>query len=216
VKLFNILQLFETWVTTTAAVVSLRPLSFGLLLATFADSSVRVVSAPCLQPSASAPPLPPSNCPGPALSFHMYRCTHAQLASMAPTLSCNNMAGAYHASGQPRAPPATLAPDTCCVPVAVAPLPPAEQLDACSAYGYSHSVVATPPQLSTSDLVGAAVGLTAGRLYALLGNGHVHVWELHLQRPPTFQVRRTTTTTTTSSSNSSSSCPGPLLLQTKK
>lgn len=45
------------------------------------------------------------------------------------------------------------------------------------------------PQLSSQALLGAAVGLAGARLYALLANSHVHAWELHLRRPPSFAVR---------------------------
>jgi syndecan 1 len=62
------------------------------------------------------------------------------------------------------------------------------QLDATSQSQGYQTVAATPPQLSTADLVAAAVGLTCGKLFALLSNGHIHVWELHLKRPPSFQV----------------------------
>ncbi len=46
------------------------------------------------------------------------------------------------------------------------------------------------PQLSSAALVGCAVSLTAARLFALLADGNVHVWQLHLRRPPSFVVGR--------------------------
>ena len=62
------------------------------------------------------------------------------------------------------------------------------QLDS-SSKNTDKSVVTTMPQLSSQALLGATVSLAGARLYALLANSHVHLWELHLKRPPTFAVR---------------------------
>lgn len=61
------------------------------------------------------------------------------------------------------------------------------QLDSSSSAS-DKSVITTVPQLSTASLVAVACSLTAGRLFVLLSNSHVHVWELHLMRPPSFLV----------------------------
>lgn len=44
VKLFTICHMYEPWMDLSSPVVRLQTLSFGLLLATCADSSIRVVS----------------------------------------------------------------------------------------------------------------------------------------------------------------------------
>ncbi len=54
--------------------------------------------------------------------------------------------------------------------------------------GSAATRVALAPQLSTAGLVAAACSLAAGQAYALLTDGRVHVWDLHLSRPPTFAV----------------------------
>jgi hypothetical protein len=61
------------------------------------------------------------------------------------------------------------------------------QLD-CNSSAADKSPVTVVPQLSSAGLLKAAVRLSRGRLYALLTNGHVHVWELHVTRPPAFLV----------------------------
>jgi hypothetical protein len=61
------------------------------------------------------------------------------------------------------------------------------QLDA-SSTSSDRSALTTVPQLSSAGLLKAAADLAGGRLFALLSNGHVHVWELHLTRPPALQV----------------------------
>ena len=48
------------------------------------------------------------------------------------------------------------------------------------------SAATTVPQLSAHNLLTACCSLPTGRLFTLLSNSHVHVWELHLKRPPTF------------------------------
>ncbi|GFR49528.1 hypothetical protein Agub_g11572 [Astrephomene gubernaculifera] len=101
VKLFTITHLFESWMDCNSPVTHLRHVSYGLILAEFADSSVRL-------------------------------------------------------------------------------------LDASDASRSDKAVVTTMPQLSSQQLVAAAVALTAGRLFVLLADGAVHVWQLHLRRPPSF------------------------------
>ena len=49
-------------------------------------------------------------------------------------------------------------------------------------------MVYTVPQLSAYSLAAATCALSSGKLFALLSNSHVHVWELHLKRPPSMQV----------------------------
>ncbi|KAG2494055.1 hypothetical protein HYH03_007699 [Edaphochlamys debaryana] len=101
VKLFSISHLFESWMDCNSAVTCLRPVSPGLILAEFADSSVRL-------------------------------------------------------------------------------------LDAADNVRLDKAVVTTMPQLSSQSLAAAAVSLPAARLFALLSDGGVHVWQLHLRRPPSF------------------------------
>ncbi|MEW5315346.1 MAG: hypothetical protein WDW38_006784 [Sanguina aurantia] len=100
VKLFSISHLFETWMDCNSPVASLRQLSYGLVLAEFQDSSIRLLDA------------------------------HSTKADKA--------------------------------------------------------VVTTVPQLSTDVIVSVAASLTAGKLFVLMSNGHIHVWEMHLKRPPVF------------------------------
>lgn len=64
----------------------------------------------------------------------------------------------------------------------------APQLDTSDNISLDKAVVTTMPQLSSAALVGCAVSLTAARLFALLADGNVHVWQLHLRRPPSFVV----------------------------
>lgn len=63
----------------------------------------------------------------------------------------------------------------------------AVQLDAGSTAA-DKSALTTVPQLSNASLSAAAADLPGGRLFALLSNGHVHVWDLHLTRPPALAV----------------------------
>eukprot|EP00198_Chlamydomonas_reinhardtii_P012386 XP_001701723.1 predicted protein [Chlamydomonas reinhardtii] len=64
------------------------------------------------------------------------------------------------------------------------------ELDASDTIRLDKSVVTTMPQLTSTGLApgGAAVtvSLPAARLFALLADGGVHVWQLHLRRPPSF------------------------------
>lgn len=46
----------------------------------------------------------------------------------------------------------------------------------------------TVPQLSSASLSAAVADLPGGRLFALLTSGHIHVWDLHLTRPPALTV----------------------------
>lgn len=63
------------------------------------------------------------------------------------------------------------------------------QLDAHSTKA-DKAVVTTVPQLSTDVIVSVAASLTAGKLFVLMSNGHIHVWEMHLKRPPVFLVSK--------------------------
>jgi hypothetical protein len=73
------------------------------------------------------------------------------------------------------------------LPLLLLLLPLPVQLDA-SSTSADRSALTTVPQLSSAGLLKAAADLAGGRLFALLNNGHVHVWELHLTRPPPLQV----------------------------
>ncbi|EFJ51574.1 hypothetical protein VOLCADRAFT_116432, partial [Volvox carteri f. nagariensis] len=68
----------------------------------------------------------------------------------------------------------TTAMDTCAV------------LDAHDQHRPDKSVMVTMPQLSSQHLLATVVSLTAARLFVLLADGAVHVWQLHLRRPPSF------------------------------
>jgi hypothetical protein len=63
------------------------------------------------------------------------------------------------------------------------------QLDSHETVRLDKAVVTSMPQLSSAALAAAAVSLPAARLYALLADGAVHVWQMHLRRPPSFVVR---------------------------
>eukprot|EP00775_Hariotina_reticulata_P002849 gene2849-3142_t len=100
VRFFKLKREAEVWMEFSSPLTSLEPLQSGLLLATFADSSVRLLD--------------------------------------------------------------------------------------CRTGATDKTAVTVVPQLSSAGLLQAAVSPSKGRLYALLTNGHVHVWELHVTRPPAF------------------------------
>ncbi|WIA34924.1 hypothetical protein OEZ86_013208 [Tetradesmus obliquus] len=101
VKFFKLRQAAQPWMSASCALTSLEPAGHGLLMATFSDSSIRLLDA---------------------------------------SSTCSD-----------------------------------------------RSALTTVPQLSSAGLLKAAADLAGGRLFALLSNGHVHVWELHLTRPPVLQ-----------------------------
>ncbi|GAX84070.1 hypothetical protein CEUSTIGMA_g11494.t1 [Chlamydomonas eustigma] len=102
VKVFSVQNLYQGWMDCNSEPLSLQQLSYGLILAEFADSSVRI-------------------------------------------------------------------------------------LDSASA-ATDKSAATTVPQLSMHNLRTACCSLPSGRLFTLLSNSHIHVWEIHLKRPPTFMA----------------------------
>lgn len=56
----------------------------------------------------------------------------------------------------------------------------------CASVSPDKSAATCVPQLSTHALVSAFCSLSTGRLFTLLSNSHIHVWEIHLKGPPTF------------------------------
>jgi hypothetical protein len=52
VKLFHLQQVYEPWMDASAPVRALQPLSYGLILATFTDSSIQLVRGARVKPRA--------------------------------------------------------------------------------------------------------------------------------------------------------------------
>jgi hypothetical protein len=162
VHLYGLRHAYEPWMQLHSPALSLQPLSYGLVLATFADSSVRVVSRALL----------------PLTTVYWLRGGNAGerggIAREEGGLACCPLT-----CTQPASRAATM---TSLGPVH------ALQLDAGSIRSSARAAMTSTPQLSSSSMLAAACSLAGARLAALLTSGHVHVWQLHLQKPPHFVV----------------------------